>query len=93
MEGPPLPLLAKKAVVSDTAEFSHKAPLETTTQKGFVNAGVTELSRDGSAKIDCLVSEEDLLRAKSLSEKLVATLLSSKGLQVKNTVSVLDFLH
>lgn len=79
------------------------------------NVWDTELSGDRSPKIDGLVSEKDLLRAKGLLEKLAATLLSSskkvtraiymklwkkynswcssKGLQVKNTISVLAFLH
>lgn len=61
------PLLAEETLVCNAAKSSHKAPLETTIQKGFANTRGTEPSGKESSTVNSLVSEEDLLGAKGLA--------------------------
>ncbi|XP_077312974.1 uncharacterized protein LOC143933797 [Lithobates pipiens] len=70
--------LAKKALVRGSSKPSLEAPMEVTTQKRSVIPGDSKSSRSGTPAANRLVSEEDLLKAKGLSDKVVKTLLSSR---------------
>lgn len=71
-------LLAKKTLVFNLDEPLSETCLEITNQDRPVESGPNSPSRSSLPQTNSLVSEEQILRRKGLSEKLISTLLASR---------------
>lgn len=70
--------LAKGTMVLDAPESVSKASLEIAGKEGSSYAWSSMLPESGTPQFGSLVSEEDLLRRRGLSDKLITTLLTNK---------------
>ncbi|XP_040209599.1 uncharacterized protein LOC120940682 [Rana temporaria] len=71
-------LLAKEVLVRNHTEPGRKTSMEVASQEGPSNAGICVSPRNRQVTSKRLVSEEDILKNKGLSDKVVKTLLSSR---------------
>lgn len=72
------PFWPKRPLVLNSSEFISEVSLEIVGQKWFAEAGIFLSPRPNIPQSDSLVSEEDLLRRRGLSEKLINSLLTSR---------------
>ncbi|XP_077326372.1 uncharacterized protein LOC143961088 [Lithobates pipiens] len=72
------PLLAQKVMVCYHTEDDGGTPLGSSASKGSPNPGTSSASEHRATQFDRVVTEEQILKRKGLSDKLVTTLLGSR---------------
>ncbi|XP_077330076.1 uncharacterized protein LOC143964250 [Lithobates pipiens] len=72
------PLLAQRVMVCYHTEDGGGTPLGSSASKGSPNPGTSSASEHRATQFDRVVTEEQILKRKGLSDKLVSTLLGSR---------------
>lgn len=71
------PVLAQEAMVYNTSQIIRQNPLDVTPQEGSSFAGPSGISTDRHTETSSMATEEEILKNKGLSERVIRTLIQS----------------